>query len=95
MKLKLQLDEFKDLKDEWNDLNKNMDKLYSLRLIKNGCNPIYQLLFDELSMLSTYHASFTNKLPKNSLFKLPNDQFFFPNLGRVFCPIPHPGWGGV
>ena len=42
MKLKQQLDEFKDLKDEWNDLNKNMEKLYSLRLINNGCNPIYQ-----------------------------------------------------
>ena len=40
MKLKQQLDEFKDLKDEWNDLNKNMGKLYSLGLINNECNPI-------------------------------------------------------
>ena len=40
MKLKQQFDEFKDFKDEWNDLNKNMNKLYSLGLINNECNPI-------------------------------------------------------
>ena len=35
-----QIDEFKDLRDEWNGLNKNKDKLYSLGLIDNECNPI-------------------------------------------------------
>ena len=40
MKLKQQLDEFKDLNDEWNGLNKKMDKLYSLGLIDNECSPV-------------------------------------------------------